>query len=83
MATPERGSCCTLAAAHTVAGQGDMNQAAEDQALEALRHGWDDVYEFGVGLDGFWAQRRDGRGAALISEDPGELDRQLREDYAG
>ena len=59
-----------------------MTGATEDPALEALRHGWDDVYEFGVGADGYWARRRDGLGAALIDQDPGELRRQVYEDYA-
>ena len=58
-----------------------MTEAAEDQALEALKHGWDDVYEFGVGPDGYWARRRDGLGETLIDLDPGEVRRQVHEDY--
>jgi hypothetical protein len=59
-----------------------MTDTEEDQALETLRHMWGDVYELGAGLDGFWAQRRDNRGQTLIDEDPGELHRQILEDYA-
>ena len=59
-----------------------MTGAEEDHALEALRHGWDDVYEFGAGLDGYWARRRDGLGGDLVDEDPGELRRRVHEDYA-
>lgn len=60
-----------------------MTQDKEAQVLEALGLGWDDVYEIGVGLDGFWARRRDGLGETLIEEDPGKLERRLREDYGG
>lgn len=55
--------------------------AGEDQALEALRLGWNDTYEFGLGLDGYWARRRDGLGDAMISHDPEEVRRQVHEDY--
>jgi hypothetical protein len=57
-----------------------MTEAAEDQALEALRFGWDEFYEIGIGMDGFWARRRDGPGETIVDEDPGELQRQVRED---
>lgn len=59
-----------------------MTEAGEDSALQALRHGWDDAYEFGVGSGGYWARRRDGLGAALADQDPGEVRRQVQEDYA-
>jgi hypothetical protein len=59
-----------------------MTEAAGDQVLEALRHGWGEAYEFGEGYDGFWARRRDGSGETLIDEDPGQLCRQVRNDYA-
>jgi hypothetical protein len=59
-----------------------MDEAAKDPALEALRHGWDDVYEFGVGSEGYWARRRDGLGATLTDREPGEVRRQVHEDYA-
>jgi hypothetical protein len=59
-----------------------MTEAAEDPALEALRHGWDDVYEFGAGPDGYWARRLDGLGETLIDQDPGQVRRQVYEDYA-
>jgi hypothetical protein len=58
-----------------------MTLAAEDQVLEALRLGWDDIYEIGVGLDGFWARWRDGRGETIVDADPGELRRQLQENH--
>ena len=54
---------------------GGMAEASDDRVLEALAHEWDGAYEFGVGLDGFWARRRDGLGGVLASEDPGELRR--------
>ena len=59
-----------------------MNEASEDQVLDALQHEWDDAYEFGVGLDGYWARRRDDLGVTLIDEDPVELRRMVSEDYA-
>lgn len=72
-----------LAAAHSVADRGDgMTEASEDQVLDALRHDWDGAYEVGVGLDGYWARRRDGLGETLIDEDAGELRRMVSEDYA-
>lgn len=59
-----------------------MTDAAEDQVLDALRLGWGDIYEIGVGLDGFWARRRDGLGETIIDEDPDEMRRKVSEDYA-
>lgn len=59
-----------------------MAETSDDRVLEALRHEWDDAYEFGTGPDGFWARRRDGLGGALVSEDPGELRRMVSEDHA-
>ena len=59
-----------------------MTEAAEDQVLDALRLGWGDIYEFGVGLDGFWARRLDGLGETIIDPDPGEVRRKVSEDYA-
>ena len=31
----------------------------DDGVLEALRYGWGQAYEFGVGPGGFWARRHD------------------------
>jgi hypothetical protein len=59
-----------------------MTYDAEDEMLEALRHGWDRAYEFGAGIDGFWARRRDRLGAEIRSADPDELRRLVREDYS-
>jgi hypothetical protein len=58
-----------------------MKRDGEDQVLESLRFDWDEVYEIGVGRDGFWARRHDGSGETMAHEDPGELRRQIREDY--
>jgi hypothetical protein len=58
-----------------------MIRDEDDQELEALRFDWDEVYEIGVGLDGFWARRRDAVGETMIHEDPGQLRRRIREDY--
>ena len=57
----------------------------EDQALEALRLSWGDVYD--IGHEGArWIAsrrdgRRDGRGDALAGETPDELNRQMRADW--
>lgn len=59
-----------------------MTRDEEDQVLDALRFDWDEVYEIGAGVDGFWARRRDGTGETMTGEDPGELRRQIREDYS-
>ncbi len=59
-----------------------MTRYEEDLELGALRFDWGEVYEFGVRLDGFWAKRRDGAGETMIHEDPGELRRQIRDDYS-
>jgi hypothetical protein len=59
-----------------------MTEDAADEVLDALRHGWDRAYEFGTGLDGFWARRRDHLGAEILAPDPDELRRLVREDYA-
>ena len=59
-----------------------MAEASEDQVLGALQHEWDGAYEFGVGLDGYWARRRDDLGETMIDQDPGELRRLISEDYA-
>jgi hypothetical protein len=58
-----------------------MTEAAKDLELAALRFDWDEAYEIGVGPGGFWARRLDGLGETMISEDPGELRRRIREDY--
>jgi hypothetical protein len=50
--------------------------------LGALRFDWGEVYEVGVGPGGYWARRHDGPGQAMMHEDPGELRRQIREDYS-
>jgi len=59
-----------------------MAESSEDQILSALQHAWDGSYEFGLGVDGYWARRRDGLGGMLIEGDPGELQRMVSEDYA-
>jgi hypothetical protein len=59
-----------------------MTRDENDQVLETLRFDWDEVYEIGVGPDGFWARRHDGSGEAMIHEDPGELRRQIRAEYS-
>ena len=59
-----------------------MTDAGEEQILDALRLGWGDIYEIGVGLDGFWARRRDGLGETIVDKDPGEVRRKVSEDYA-
>jgi hypothetical protein len=58
-----------------------MTEDAGDEVLEALRHGWDQAYEFGTGLEGFWARRRDHLGEGIRATDPDELRRLVREDY--
>lgn len=62
-------------------GDGDT-EASEDQVLDALQHNWDGAYEFGIGLGGYWARRRDGLGETLVHHDPGELRRMVSEDHA-
>lgn len=37
---------------------------------------------FGMGVEGYWARRRDGLGGVLIDQDPGELQRMVSDDYA-
>jgi hypothetical protein len=59
-----------------------MAKSSEDPVLGALEHAWDGAYEFGIGMDGYWARRRDGLGGTLIDEDPGELQRMVSEDHA-
>jgi hypothetical protein len=58
-----------------------MTGDEEDQVLETLRFDWDEVYEIGAGLGGFWAKRRDGIGETMTDENPRGLRRQIREDY--
>lgn len=57
-----------------------MTRDEEDQALETDRFDWDEAYEIGTGLDGFWARRRDGIARPLTDEGPGGLRRQIRDE---
>jgi hypothetical protein len=59
-----------------------MTSDEDDQVLGALRFDWDEVYEIGVGPGGYWARRRDGIGETMMHEDPGQLRRQIRQDYS-
>jgi hypothetical protein len=58
-----------------------MTASGEDPALDALRHGWSDAYEFGTGVNGYWARRLDGIGETMTARDPGDLRQQVYEDY--
>jgi hypothetical protein len=80
--TPERRSCRNSAAVYSVVCGGQMPRDEEDQILEALRLDWDEVYEIDVGPDGFRARHRNGVGETMIHPDPGELRRQIREDFS-
>ena len=59
-----------------------MTEGEQDQALDALRLSWGEAYVIGVGLDGFWARRRDKLGGEIRAADPDELRRRVGEDYA-
>ena len=52
-----------------------------DNALAALRLGWDGEYEIGYGLDGYWARRRDNRGETMLDGEPEGLRRKIYADY--
>ena len=52
-----------------------MTEDEEDHALDALRLTWGSRYELGVGLDGFWARRRDGLGGEILAAEPDDLHR--------
>ena len=57
-----------------------MNVADEDLWLEALARSWSDRYLLRVS-DGRWiAIKRDGSGAALIRDTPGDLAAAMRAD---
>jgi hypothetical protein len=58
-------------------------QAAEQEALEALRFGWGDAYLIGHDAErGYWAARRDSIGGLLTAPDPDGLRDEITEDYA-
>ncbi len=57
-----------------------MTGDEEDRALEVLQLTWGSRYELGVGLDGFWARRRDGLGGEILAAGPDDLHRLIRVD---
>ncbi len=59
-----------------------VTEDEQDQALDALRLTWGEAYVIGVGLDGFWAHRRDGLGGEIRAAEPDEIRRLLAEDYS-
>jgi hypothetical protein len=65
-----------------------MNRAAEDNAagglaLDALRFGWGEAYEFAADdASRWWARRRDGRGGRIEAPTPDGLCRMIVDDYA-
>ena len=65
------------------AGRTAAGRAAEQDALEALRHHWGEAYEIEHSGEHRWrAKRRDGLGGWLTAGNPDELLRMIAADYA-
>ncbi|MGH3181685.1 MAG: hypothetical protein ACRDOE_07245 [Streptosporangiaceae bacterium] len=65
------------------AGDAATGAGAGEDALGALRSGWDDAYDIGRDDErGYWARRRDGLGGDLTADDPDVLGSAIRADYA-
>ena len=62
--------------------QGTLTPWDQD-ALEAIRFGWDTAYLIGHDDErGYWAARRDRIGGLLTADTPDELRQAITEDYA-
>jgi hypothetical protein len=54
----------------------------DQDALEAIRFGWDTAYLIGHDERGYWAARRDRIGGLLTAPSPDGLRQAITEDYA-
>jgi hypothetical protein len=58
-------------------------RTADDDALDALRLEWGQLYRIGCdAVRGWWAQRRDGLGGDIAAGTPDELRTAVSEDYS-